>query len=176
MAKIIYGVSGEGKGRSSRNRVIIEYLISQGHQVKIFISKKGYDYLSQYFDDVQKVFGLGFIFKGQRIEILKTVKFNIQNALSKCGKTINKLFKTIETFKPDIAITDFELFVPIAAKRFRIPFYSINHQNFICHSILEYPIQWTEDFLKAYAVTDNMYAFAEKYYVTTFYFPEVKKE
>jgi uncharacterized protein (TIGR00661 family) len=176
MAKIIYGISGEGRGHSSRSRVIIEHLIKQGHQVKIFTSQKGYDYLSQFFDDVNKVMGLGFVFKGEKVEVLQTIKFNIKNALTKGGKSLNKLFKAVEEFKPDLAITDFEPFVPIAAKKLRIPFYSINHQNFICHSKLEYPIKWTDDFLKAYAVTDNMYQFAKKYYVTSFYFPEVKKK
>jgi uncharacterized protein (TIGR00661 family) len=175
MAKIIYGVAGEGRGHSSRSRTIIEYLISQGHEVKIFTSRQGYDYLNQFFDDVYDIFGLELVFKEQDVDVFNTIKKNLDNAGNKGYKSLREMIKVTNEFKPDFNITDFEPLVPFVSRLLNIPFYSINHQNFIFHSKLEYPRQWQNEFLKASVVADGMYWFAKKYYVTSFYFPEIKK-
>ena len=87
MARILYGVQGEGRGHSSRSRIIIEHLIARGHQVRIFTSHKGYDYLSRHFDDVVQIMGLGFVFDGDRLDILKTLQKNIQDGSTEAGRT-----------------------------------------------------------------------------------------
>ena len=40
MAKLIYGVSGEGSGHSSRAREMIGHLVSVGHSVKVASYKR----------------------------------------------------------------------------------------------------------------------------------------
>ena len=35
MTRIVYGVSGEGSGHSSRARVVLEHLVREGHEVKV---------------------------------------------------------------------------------------------------------------------------------------------
>jgi uncharacterized protein (TIGR00661 family) len=175
MAKIIYGVAGEGRGHSSRSKTIIDYLISQGHEVKIFTSNKAYNYLKDYFDDVYNVLGLSFVFDKGEIKVFDTIKKNIESASSKGWKSLSRIIKVIREFKPDFALTDFEPLVPIVSKWFGLPFYSINHQNYIAHTKLDYPCSWRTDYLNCLAIVNNMYMNAEKYFVTTFYFPEVKK-
>jgi uncharacterized protein (TIGR00661 family) len=174
MARIIYGVQGEGRGHSSRSKIIIEHLLQEGHQVKIFTSYKGYEYLCQFFDDVTNILGLGFVFDGAQLDISRTMQRNIQDGASDAGKTIMVLYKTFKEFRPDLAITDFEPFVPYARSLANIPFISINHQHIISHYHLEYPYRWRPDYLRARAVVDNMYWFADHYYVTSFYFPRVR--
>ncbi len=50
MARIIYGVAGEGSGHSSRSREIIAYLQSRGHTVKVVSYDRGYRNLCDKFD------------------------------------------------------------------------------------------------------------------------------
>ncbi len=175
MARIIYGVQGEGRGHSSRSKIIIEHLLDQGHEVRILTSQKGYAYLSQFYDDVTAIMGLKFVFDGDQLDVLKTLQKNLQDGSTDAGKTLKALFSGIKSFDPHLAITDFEPFVPYAKTLYNLPFISINHQHVISHYHLEYPYRWRGDYLKARAVVDNMYWFADHYYVTSFFFPEVRR-
>ena len=60
MSKIIYGVSGEESGHSSRARVIATHLIASDHEVKIVSYDRGYCNLKDDFD-VTEVIGLSTI-------------------------------------------------------------------------------------------------------------------
>jgi len=175
MARILYGVQGEGRGHSSRSRIIIEYLIARGHQVKILTSHKGYDYLSQHFPDVVRIMGLGFVFTGDRLDILKTLQKNLQDGSTEAGRTFKLLVRTLREYKPQVAITDFEPFVPYAKTLDNVPFVSIDHQHVLSQYRLEFPYAWRHDFRNARAVVDAMYQLADHYYVTSFFFPSVKE-
>jgi putative protein kinase ArgK-like GTPase of G3E family len=50
MAKIVYGLSGEGSGHSSCASEIIPFLLDQGHQVKVVSYDSGYNNLKNTFD------------------------------------------------------------------------------------------------------------------------------
>ena len=50
MAKIVYGVSGEGSGHSSRAREMISHLEAVGHIVKVVSYDRGYNNLKDEFD------------------------------------------------------------------------------------------------------------------------------
>ena len=54
MAKIVYGVSGEGSGHSSRSREMIKHLV--GHTVKVVSYDQGYNNLKFDFDVFELVF------------------------------------------------------------------------------------------------------------------------
>ncbi len=175
MARIIYGVQGEGRGHSSRSRIIIEHLVQRGNRVRVFTSNKGFDYLSRHCDDVVEIMGLGFVFDGDRLDILQTLRKNVQDGSTEAGRTLKVLVKTLKEFKPQLAITDFEPFVPYAKTLDNLPFLSVNHQHIVSHYKLEFPHAWRRDFRRAKAVVDNMYWFADRYFVTSFFFPEVKR-
>ena len=48
MAKILYGVAGEGFGHSSRSHLTAQRLIDAGHEVMFAASNKSYKYLEKY--------------------------------------------------------------------------------------------------------------------------------
>ncbi len=50
MAKIVYGVSGEGAGHSSRAREMIKHLEQLGHTIKVVSYDRGYNNLKLDFD------------------------------------------------------------------------------------------------------------------------------
>ena len=53
MARILYGVAGEGFGHTIRSRVVIEQL-NKNHKIKVLSSAKSYNYLKKFFD-VEKI-------------------------------------------------------------------------------------------------------------------------
>ena len=53
MAKILFGLSGDGIGHGSRSKATIAHLIERGHEVRIVSSGKGYEFLIDYYQVVQ---------------------------------------------------------------------------------------------------------------------------
>jgi len=53
MARIVYGVSGEGSGHSSRAREMAGHLCDQGHTVRLVSYDRGYENLKDRFDVVE---------------------------------------------------------------------------------------------------------------------------
>ena len=71
MAKIVYGVSGEGSGHSSRAREIINHLEQLGHTVKVVSYDRGYRNLKNDFD-VFETEGLHIASSDNRVSKVKT--------------------------------------------------------------------------------------------------------
>ncbi|MBD3163326.1 MAG: hypothetical protein GF346_12675 [Candidatus Eisenbacteria bacterium] len=172
LARIIYGVQGEGRGHSSRSRVVIEHLLASGHEVRIFTSHKGYEHLRPHFEGVTEIFGLVFAFEGEKLDLLGTLRRNLERGSGELPETVMKMARIWKEFRPQIAVTDFEPWVPYARTILGIPFLSIDHQHVLSHYRLEYPYRWRPEYLQARAVVDGMVRGAERYLVTSFFFPE----
>jgi hypothetical protein len=125
MAKIIYGVAGEGFGHSSRSHLIGQRLIDAGHDVMFVGYDKSLRYLKQYFGErVRQIFGLSFAYEDGRIDKSETLKLNLLN-LSEGNRQNDELFKKyFEPFGPDLVISDFEPFSAWWAWRNQVPFIS----------------------------------------------------
>lgn len=71
MAKIVYGVSGEGSGHSSRSREMAKHLVEKGHEVKIVSYDRGVKNLRDEFG-VFETEGLHIACANSRISKVKT--------------------------------------------------------------------------------------------------------
>ena len=69
MAKIVYGVSGEESGYSSRAREMIKHLKQLGHTVKLVSYDRGYNNLKSDFD-VFEIEGLHIASSDNRVSKL----------------------------------------------------------------------------------------------------------
>jgi uncharacterized protein (TIGR00661 family) len=177
MAKIIYGVAGEGYGHSTRSHVLAQRLLDCGHDVMLAGSNKSLVYLQEYFGArVKEVFGLQFDIVDGRVAPLGTV---IKNAKKwNEMKSINrKLYEEhFEPFKPDLVISDFEPFCAWWAWRKKVPYISIDNEHLLTHCRLEHnPRDWWAG-LKAKAVTRAYYVGARAYVVLSFFDAAVKKD
>ena len=105
MAKIIYGVSGQGFGHSTRSREVLQYLVSRGHQVLVFTYGQALFFLDEEFD-VFEVPGLELIYKNNKLIYWQTVYQNIYQ-VAKQSRYWNKVLERFRNFNPDIVITDF---------------------------------------------------------------------
>lgn len=166
MAKILYGVAGEGSGHSSRAKEIISYLNKKGHTVKIISYDKGYNNLSKYFK-VEKIFGLHFDMKDNKVLILTTIYKNFLKT-PQAAKSIKKVVKIIEDFEPNVVFSDFEPISCIAANIKKIPIISIDNQHRLTNTKIEYPRQYAKDAVLAKAVTNLMIFNTKACLVTSF--------
>ena len=138
MAKIVYGVAGEGFGHSSRTHLIGQRLIDSGHEVMFIASEKSFKYLREYFaKKVKNITGMFLVYKNRDIRILQTVISNISRFPSSVYNNF-KLFKDyLAPFDPDLAITDFEPFTAYWASSNNIPLISIDHEHLLSNCMLD---------------------------------------
>jgi len=128
LAKIVYGVSGEGSGHSARAREMLDHLQQQGHVVKVVSYDRGYRNLKEDFD-VFETEGLHIASSDNRVSKVKTFTDNIQR-LPRGHKKLNALRKDIfKTFLPDCVITDFEPMCAYLAHHYDLPLITIDNQH-----------------------------------------------
>ena len=128
MAKILYGVAGEGMGHAVRSKVLIEHL-QKKNQVKVVAASKSYTYLSKFFS-VEEIDYFKIIYRNNKVANLLTF---LNNAI-RFPIILKKAFKVgkiIKQFKPDIIITDFEPITDYYAWIKKIPVISIDNQHII---------------------------------------------
>jgi uncharacterized protein (TIGR00661 family) len=108
MAKILYGVCGEGLGHTSRSRILVNHLKKQNHEVRIVAGGKAYDLLSKEFDHVYKSEWPMVIYKNNKVQIVHTLLRFIHRTIVGTTKNFFVIRKVIGEFKPDLLITDSE--------------------------------------------------------------------
>lgn len=170
MAKIIYGVAGEGFGHSSRSHLIGQTFLDAGHDVMFVGSQKSLLYLKQYFGDrVREIFGLSFAFEGERIDKSETLKRNLLK-LPEANRLNDELFKQhFEPFAPELVISDFEPFSAWWAWRKKAPFISIDHEHMLTLCKLEHRSKNWFSRITAKVVTECHYVGAVAYVIINFF-------
>jgi uncharacterized protein (TIGR00661 family) len=172
MAKIIYGVSGEGSGHSSRAKEIAAHLVMTGHQVKIVSYDRGYKNLKNDFE-VFETEGLHIASVDNKVSIVKTFTDNFKK-LSHGQKKFKSLKKLFQEFQPDCVITDFEPMTAYLAAHYKLPLISIDNQHRMRYMKYPCPPKHKKDQLITEAVIRAMVPKPDVALVTSFYFGEVK--
>ncbi|OHB59003.1 MAG: hypothetical protein A2Y12_19725 [Planctomycetes bacterium GWF2_42_9] len=175
MARILYGVAGEGFGHSSRAHLIGQRLIEAGHDVMFAASHKSLEYLEQYFPGcVRDVFGMRFYYRHGQVNAFTTIYNNAAN-LGQCVRTNSELFKKhVGPFAPELVITDFEPFTAWWAWKHKVPFVSIDNEHLLTHCRLEHRLKDFVPHLNAWSVARAYYFGAAKYFVINFFNVPVK--
>ena len=128
MAKIVYGVSGEGSGHSSRAREMAGHLREQGHTLKLVSYDRGYKNLKEDFD-VFETEGLCIASEDNKVSIVKTFTENIKR-LPEGYRSLQRLRQEIfKEFQPDCVITDFEPMTAYLANHYGLPLVTIDNQH-----------------------------------------------
>lgn len=127
MSRIIYGVSGEGSGHSSRAREMVRHLQERGHEVKIVSYDRGYRNLAADFDCLQ-VEGLRIISRNNRVSALGTIWDNLRRG-RRAWQRLRELRALFAGFRPDCVITDFEPSTAWLARMYKLPLISLDNQH-----------------------------------------------
>jgi uncharacterized protein (TIGR00661 family) len=179
MAKIFYGVCGEGRGHSTRVQTIVEDLRGY-NDIVIYTPGHAYDFLAPVYQNtnvaVRRIPGLSFHYDASRsrVDYCKTSWRTFRNLFDFPG-AISQVQQDIEVDQPDLVITDFEPIVPRAARRAGVPFISLNHQHFL----LTYDLRSLPPYLRWHAslmaqVVRTYYSGQAQTIVSSFYFPPLK--
>jgi len=164
--RILYGVCGEGQGHSSRAKVVINHLISKGHEVKILAYGKAYEVLKDNYDCF-RTYGLHIFFKDGVIDKKKTFWNNIKE-FSKNIFLIKPLFFIMIKFKPDVCISDMEPLVPMMSFNHKIPLISFDNQHIFTNVSMNIPSEFIKDFYAAKIYIDRVVSRADAFIITSF--------
>lgn len=174
MARIIYGVCGEGMGHAIRSVPVIEHL-KKKHDVKIFSSGKAYTHLSARFDDVKEIQGLHIIYKKDSIDEIKTLSSNLMN-LAGIARSFRFMWGQIKNFKPDVIISDMEIISAHIGLLKRIPVISIGNHHTTGKINAGYPKRYWLNRLEVKIVNRLIMPTAKAYFVTSFFYAEPKSK
>jgi uncharacterized protein (TIGR00661 family) len=176
--KILYGVVGEGMGHAMRSRVILEHLVGQGHDVEIMASGRAVDFLGKRFAGVNRIHGLHMIYDENRVRRGKTIWSNVLSGAAAVPGQIAAYFELLKDFHPEVVISDFESWTYYFAKAHRLPIISIDNMQIInrCTHPPDMLDGYETEFQVTKAFVKGKLPFCDRYLITTFFFPEVRKE
>jgi len=170
--RILYGVAGEGKGHYTRSEAIIDEL-SKKHKVRIVAGGEAFKNFSKYYDDVIKISSLHIKYRNNAVSNIGTAILNISNILEHIS-SIFRLNQFIHDFKPQLIISDFELFTNYLALLHKIPSITIDNEHVINKTRIKFSRRYILDYLKSRAVVKSMIFKSRYHVVTSFFFPEIK--
>lgn len=175
MAKIVYGVSGEGSGHSSRAREMAGHLCDRGHTLRLVSYDRGYVNLKSDFD-VFETEGLCIASEDNRVSIVKTFTENIRR-LPEGFKSLQELRrKLFLDFRPDCVITDFEPMTAYLANHYSLPLITIDNQHRMRYMEYEVPHRLKMDSRITKNIIRAMVPHPDVSLVTTFVFGETTND
>lgn len=169
MARIVYGVSGDGYGHAVRAHSVGEGLLERGHDVRFVGSHRSVAYLNGHFPQrVHEALGLRMTYREGKVAVLDTVLRNAANIIGSLRASNRSLSNMIRSFRPDFVITDFEPFTALWARQNGVPYISLDNQHLLTHCELDHPRGFVRDILNAYLTIRLYYGGAKRYLITTF--------
>jgi uncharacterized protein (TIGR00661 family) len=176
--KILYGVVGEGMGHAMRSRVILEHLVAEGHELEIMASGRAVDFLAKRFEGVNRIHGLHMIYDENRVRRGKTLWSNVLEGAAAVPQQIAAYFDLVADFRPRVVISDFESWTYFYAKAHRLPIVSIDNMQIInrCRHPPEVLDGHEAEFQVTKAFVKSKLPFCDRYLITTFFYPEIRKE
>jgi uncharacterized protein (TIGR00661 family) len=174
--KILYGVVGEGMGHATRSKVTIEHLRQSGHQVKVVVSGRAYDFLRKSFDDVVEIQGLEIKYLDGAMDRDASIAKNVLAAPEMFLKNMATYYEDVVRFAPSAVISDFESFAYLFGRRHGLPVLSIDNQQIIsrCYHDPDVLEGHVVDFQSTKAFIKLKLPACEHYAITTFFYPDVK--
>ena len=168
MAKILYGLCTVGMGHAVRGRFILEHL-AEKNDILIATSGKSYEYLEKFFPGkLVDIEGFELAFENNAIVNFKTLKLNFHKFSFRNISKFKNWNKTIDEFKPEIVVSDWEPFSSIYAKSRKLPLISIDNQHYIIFGDYKFPKKYWMDYAKARAILQALMRKSDYYLITLF--------
>lgn len=170
--KILYGVPGEGLGHATRSKVIIAWLLGQGHDVRVVSSSRAFALLDKTFPGrVLEIMGFHLAYKELAVSKSRTVGLTLRTAPESLRTNFRQYRQLLHGFRPEVVVSDFESFSYLYAKLLRVPVISIDNMQIINRAELDVAIP--DDERESYEVARHIVRAkvprARHYLITTFF-------
>ncbi len=138
MARIVYALSGQGRGHGSRVEAMTEELRRRGHTVTFACGGPARARLLARGEAVTPVPALVQRFRGNHLDIAATAFANARTVLGGV-RVVRETAAALDALAPDLVVSDFEAFAPRAARRLGLPVVSLCRQEVITETRYRLP-------------------------------------
>ena len=170
---IFYCVCGEGMGHAIRSGVILNE-IKDLYDVYIFSSDRAYNYLNSKFDNVFEIGGFNTVYRNNKVNNRKTLRNAIKRNPTNIKVGYETLYKKARTLRPDVIVTDFELYATIVSKLLYIPLISLDNIHMITQTKIHCPEHKRGEMIKAKGVIKAYVVRPKIHILTSFFYPKVR--
>ncbi|MDO5823024.1 MJ1255/VC2487 family glycosyltransferase [Methanobrevibacter sp.] len=170
---VFYCVCGEGMGHAIRTGVIVDK-IKEDYDVYLFSSDRAYEYLNSKFDNVYKIGGFNTVYINNKVNNIKTLANAIKRNPSNMKVGYETLYKKARKLKPDVIVTDFEIFATVVSKLLNIPLISLDNIHMITQTQIDYPKNHYADMIKAKGVIKTYVVKPKVHILTSFFYPKIR--
>ena len=175
MARIIYALSGQGRGHTSRGMAITHGLRNRGHEVVYCGSGAARNILESRGESIISVPQLHQVVRDNQMLTAPSVVANWPS-IRDLGQIVQDLADTFRQWQPDLVITDFEAFSWRAANVLDIPVVSLNHQQVVTETRYTLPSRHVYHASLARIIINIVAPRAPALLLlTSFYYPPVRR-
>jgi uncharacterized protein (TIGR00661 family) len=165
MARILFGVHGTGRGHAIRALTIARHypaheflFVSHGEAARLLRSQFR---VLECPNPVTPV-------SAHRVRALSALLSTAGMSAATLRWT-REVRRAAEDFKPDVAITDYEFFVPRVAHAMRLPCLSVDNQHAITLGRIAFPVRQTPSWLATYLAIRLLFSSSDQYLISCFF-------
>jgi uncharacterized protein (TIGR00661 family) len=135
MARILYGVAGEGMGHAVRARVVLDHL-ARNHEVQVVASGRAHDYLAAQAPGgppapkAWRIWGMSIVYRDNGVRNLRTLAANVRGGVwGGVRQSLGVHRALLREFLPDLVISDFETWSGLFARAHGVPCISVDNNQ-----------------------------------------------
>ncbi|WP_146659220.1 glycosyltransferase family protein [Enhygromyxa salina] len=176
VARIVYALTSQGRGHSSRVTAMAEALEARGHELLFCAGGGAGGLLADQGRNVIEVPVLRHLMHNNHIRLWTSLMQVGKKAIETRG-VVDGLVERFEAFRPNLLITDFESYSVRAAQRMGLPLMCFNHQQMLTHTRYEVPRRYAWDAWVARLVINTvMPQQPEHVLLSSFFYPPLRYE
>lgn len=176
MARIIYALTSQGRGHSSRVTAMAEALEARGHELLFVAGGGAGQLLRDQGREVVDVPVLRHLMHNNEIRLWTSLASMSWQSLTTLG-VARQLAPRFVAFGADLLISDFESYSIRAAQKIGLPLMCFNHQQVLTHTRYEVPRRYAWDAWVARLVVNTaMPRRPEHVLISSFFYPPLRDE
>lgn len=170
---VFYCICGEGMGHAIRSSVIIDR-IKEKYDIYIFSSDRAYNYLKSKFNNVYEIGGFNTVYINNKVNNLKTLANALKRNPTNIKVGYETLYRKARKLRPDVIVTDFEIYATTVSKLLNIPLISLDNIHMITQTKISYPANKRIEMIKAKGVIKTYVVKPKVHILTSFFYPPVR--
>ena len=170
---VFYCACGEGMGHAIRTGVIVDR-IKDDYDVYLFSSERAYEYLDSKFDNVYEIGGFNTVYINNKVNNLRTLANALKRNPTNMKVGYEKLYKKARELRPDVIVTDFEIYATVVSKLLNIPLISLDNIHMMTQTKIDYPKNHYAEMIKAKGVVKTYVVKPKVHILTSFFYPKIR--
>ena len=165
MARILYGVQGDGRGHGVRSLAVARHYPE--HEFLFVSHSQGAEFLRRSYRVLEFISPVTVVHR-HRLASIATFYQNLRFWV-RHGAVQDSLMEEVRRFRPDYGITDWEFFVPRICRELGIPCLSLDHQHIVTSAIPSVPVTEWPGYVGLHISATRIFSAASQYLVVSFF-------